>query len=138
MYLLGQGTSIRLFRVRVTVIGFRLMNSKKFGTDWSVLRVNPGIALRSIPGSSSPTGGVDDIDFDPLIRDGNVFGENGDASFSFEIVGVENLLSCQLCITELPALAEHAIDECSFAVIDVSDDGNVSEIISGFKHLRRL
>jgi len=44
------------------------------------------------------------------------------------------LRSCQLSVAELPALAEHAIDECSFAVIDVSDDGNVSEIISDFGH----
>jgi len=90
------------------------------------------------PAEVGVTGRVDDIDFDPLKRDGNVFGKNGDAPFPFKIVGVENLLSGQLGIPELSALPEHTIDERSFAVIDVSDNGNVSEIGAEFGHLRRL
>jgi hypothetical protein len=48
-------------------------------------------------------------------------------------------LTGQLGIAELSALPEHTIDESGFAVIDVSDDGNVSEVISDFGHFcRRL
>jgi len=44
------------------------------------------------------------------------------------------LRSSQLGIAELSALPKHTIDEGGFAVIDMSDDGNVSEIISDFGH----
>jgi hypothetical protein len=86
------------------------------------------------PAEVGVSGRVDDVDFDTLIGDGNVFGEDGDSAFSFEIVGVEDLLTGQLGISELSALPEHTIDESGFAVIDMSDNGNVSEVISNFGH----
>jgi hypothetical protein len=80
------------------------------------------------------SGGVDNIDFDSLIRNSNVFGENGNPAFPFEIVGVEDLLPGKLGIAELPALPEQTIDESRFAMIDVSDNGDVAEIVSYFGH----
>ena len=44
------------------------------------------------------------------------------------------MLPCQLGITELSALSEHAIDKRRFSVIDVGNNGNVAEIGACFGH----
>ena len=41
-------------------------------------------------------GRVDDVDFDALIGDGDVFGKDRDASLAFQVVGIEDLLADKL------------------------------------------
>jgi hypothetical protein len=54
------------------------------------------------PAEIGVTGRVDDIDFHAFVGDGNVFGEDCDAPFPLEIVGVEDLLAGKLSIPKLP------------------------------------
>ncbi len=73
-------------------------------------------------------GRVDDVDLHPFVGNGDILGEDRDAAFAFQIVGVEDLLADELGVAEPPALAQHAIDQARLAVIDVCDDGDVSYI----------
>src|SRR5262249_45285103 len=49
-------------------------------------------------------GGVDDVDFRAAQLQGDVLGEDGDAAFPFEIVGVENAFAAQFALAEQPGL----------------------------------
>ena len=76
------------------------------------------------------SGGVDDVYLRAVVVYGRVFCENGDAPFSFYIARVHDA-SCHLLIfSERTRLFEHAVHERCFAVVDVSDDCNVSQIVS--------
>src|SRR5690606_36522954 len=50
------------------------------------------------------------------------------AGLALQIVGIENAITGQLGVAELSALSQQGIDERRLAVVDVSDDGDVSEI----------
>jgi len=76
-------------------------------------------------------GGIDDIDFVVVVKEGGVFREDGDAALAFEIVGVHDAFGDDLIGAEDAGLAEHGVDECGFAVVDVGDDGDVA---NGFRH----
>ena len=76
------------------------------------------------------TWGVDDIDFCILIKNSSIFGENGDSSFSLNVVGVHDSLSYFLIGTEHTALFQKLIDQSGFTMVYMSDDGNVSYIFS--------
>ena len=73
-------------------------------------------------------GRVDDVDLHALVGDGDVLGQDRDAAFAFEVVGVEDLLADELGFAEPPALAQHAIDQAGLAVVDVGDDGHVADV----------
>ncbi len=66
------------------------------------------------------------------VGHGDVFGEDGDAAFAFEGVVVEDELSAHDLGAEHAGLAEHGVDEGGFAVVDVSDDGDVAEFVATF------
>ena len=76
------------------------------------------------------TWGVDDIDFCILIKNSGIFGENGDSSFSLNVVGVHDSLSYFLIGTEHTALFQKLIDQSGFTMVYMSDDGNISYIFS--------
>ncbi len=63
-----------------------------------------------------------------LIGDGDVFGQDRDAAFAFEIVAVENLIPDELGFAVTSALMQHAIDQAGFAVVDVCDDGHIADV----------
>ena len=72
--------------------------------------------------------GVDDVDARvlPLHRSG--LGENGDAALALEVVGVHRALDLALVVAIDAGLLQQAIDESGLAMVDVSDDGDVSQI----------
>ena len=72
-------------------------------------------------------GSVDNVDFDALVFHRGLFGKNGDASFSFKVVGIHYTFRHSLIFAENAALSEKLIDECGFSVIDVSNNCNISE-----------
>jgi hypothetical protein len=73
-------------------------------------------------------GGIDQIDFYIAIHQRDVFGEDGDSPLTLQIVGVENAIALQLAGAILPALAEHGVDQGGFTVVDVSDDGDITNV----------
>jgi hypothetical protein len=84
-----------------------------------------------LPAEVGVAGGVDDVDFDALVADGDVLGEDGDAAFAFEVVAVEQaVLAGGLALGDVE-LAQDGVDEGGFAVVDVGDDGDVADVGDG-------
>ena len=74
--------------------------------------------------------GVDNVDFHVVISDGGVFGENGYAPFSFQIAAVHNSFFNLLILAEGAALLQKFVNKSGFAVVDVGDDCNVTQVLS--------
>jgi len=74
---------------------------------------------------------VDDVDLDVAEPDGRVLGQDRDAFFALEIHRVQDAFCDVLVLPERSGLPEHRVDERRLAVVDVSDDGDVAEILAG-------
>ena len=64
------------------------------------------------------------------VVDGDVLGQDRDAALALQIVGVEDPLALELRGPELPRLAEHRVDQRRLAVVNVGDDGHVSDVVA--------
>ena len=91
--------------------------------------VHHGKASLHLPAEIGVAGGIHNIDLDPLVYQGGVFGQNGNASFFFQIVGIHNALFHLLIFTEGTRLLEHSIHQGGFSVVNVSNNGDVSDIL---------
>ncbi|GBE30088.1 hypothetical protein BMS3Bbin04_01114 [bacterium BMS3Bbin04] len=81
------------------------------------------------------TWGIHDVDRGPLPIDRSVFGHDGDAFFALEIIAVHNTFLDSLIGTEQTRLMQHPINECSLAMINVRNDGQVAQIFaSSYRH----
>ncbi len=76
------------------------------------------------------SGCIDQIEFvfylSMLVTHSHGLHLDSDSSFSFEVHGVKNLLlhlSFLYCVSEL----KHAVSKGRFSVVDMSDDGEVSD-----------
>ena len=69
---------------------------------------------------------IDQVDLRILLHNGDVLVEDRDAALAFEVVGIEDAICGHLRLSKLAALAEHLIDQCRLAVVDVGDDGDVA------------
>ncbi len=74
---------------------------------------------------------VDDVDGDAAIFHAGVLGQDRDAALAFEVVGVHNAFDHGLIVAKNLGLAQHPIDERSFAVIDVGDNGDIANVGAG-------
>ena len=76
-------------------------------------------------------GRVDDIDVVILIFEGGVFGADGNALFALKIHGIHDALfgGDGLVGAERAGLLEEAIDERGFPVVDVGDNGDISNVL---------
>ena len=94
--------------------------------------VDHGQAALDLTAEVGVTRGVDDVQGDGVITlavsDRHVFGEDGDALLALEIHRVHDSLGDVLADPESSGLPKHRVDESGLAVIDVSDDGEVSEV----------
>jgi hypothetical protein len=75
---------------------------------------------------------VDDVDPRVLPFDRGAFRQNRDAALFFEIVRVHRAFFDALIIAEGARLAEKLVNEGCFAMIDVRDDGDITQ-----GHLKR-
>ena len=57
-----------------------------------------------------------------------VFSQDGDAAFFFEVVAVHHAFIYVLVGAEGAGLAQELVYECGFAMIDVGDDGDVTNV----------
>jgi hypothetical protein len=80
--------------------------------------------------------GVDDVDLRPVVPDRGVLGEDRDPALALEVVRVHHPLFGVLPGPERPGLPEEAVDESRFAVVDVGDDGDVSDLGHGIPSVR--
>ncbi len=61
-----------------------------------------------------------------MIENGGIFGQDRDAAFALELVGIHDPLGEGLIGAKGASLAQELIDEGGFAVIDVGDDSDVA------------
>jgi hypothetical protein len=80
-------------------------------------------------------GGVDDVDLYARVGDGGVFGEDGDATLAFQIVGVEDEAACSIGVAEDIRLLEQTVDQGRLAMVDVGDDGDVAQVGGVERHV---
>ena len=81
--------------------------------------------------------GVDDVDHGlaavgVTAMHGGVLGQDRDALFLLQITGVhQSLHGVVAAVAQRPGLSQHRIDQGRFSVVDVRDDGDVSEFVLG-------
>ena len=73
---------------------------------------------------------VDEVDLRSLPLDGDVLREDRDTAFLLEIVGVEDPFAGELAGSKLSALAKQAVDEGRLAVVDVGEDGDITDVVA--------
>ena len=73
--------------------------------------------------------GVDDVDLDVFVLDGDVLRQDGDASLALLVVGVEHALLYLLVRAEGVRGLQQLVHERGLAVVDVRDDGNVPDVL---------
>ncbi len=73
------------------------------------------------------SGGVDDVDLDVVVADRDVLGEDGDAALALDGVGVENAVLRGGFALRHAKLAEDGVYEGGLAMVDMRDDGDVSD-----------
>src|ERR1700690_375847 len=78
------------------------------------------------PAKITVTRSVDDVDLSAVVFDLGVLRENGDAAFALKVVRVHDALDQFLVGTERATLAKHGIDQSRLAVIDVRNNGYIS------------
>ena len=78
--------------------------------------------------------GVDDVDFRSFVVNCCIFGKNGDSTLTLDIVRVHDTFLNLLIGTENATLFQKLVYQCSFTMIDMGDDGNVSYIFSRCFH----
>ena len=74
--------------------------------------------------------GVDDVDLHTLVGDRDVLRENRNPALTLQIVRVQQAFLCQFRITEQSALLHQRIDEGRFPMVNVGDNGNVSNLFT--------
>jgi hypothetical protein len=90
------------------------------------------------PPKSAWPGRVDDVQLDVAVADRRVLGEDRDALLALEVHRVHDAIGDVLIGAEGAGLPEHGVDERRLAVVDVGDDGDVAEVVSGGGHPLRL
>src|SRR5690606_39242243 len=73
---------------------------------------------------------IDNIDADVVPDDRGRLGEDGDAALAFEIVGIHGTFGDALILAERAGLLQQPVDQRGLAVVDVGDDGDVTELHS--------
>ena len=74
---------------------------------------------------------VDDVELHAVVVDGRVLGEDRDPLLPLEVHRVHHPLGHVLPLAEGAALPQHRVDQRRLAVVDVGDDRDVSEVVSG-------
>jgi hypothetical protein len=75
-------------------------------------------------------GGVDDVDLGVLPPNGGVLGEDGDPALPLQRIGIHHALGDDLVVPEGASLPEQLVDERGLAMIDVGDDGDITNLHS--------
>jgi hypothetical protein len=73
---------------------------------------------------------VDDVDLDPSIANRGRLGEDGDALLPLEVVGVHDQFADLFVRSEDVRLLEQGIDQRRLAMVDVGDDGDISQVVA--------
>ena len=72
--------------------------------------------------------GINQIDLGNAVLQRDVLGQNRNAALTLKIVRVQYASTTQFAFPVLTRLAQHLVYKRCFAVINVGDDGNVSNV----------
>ena len=75
-------------------------------------------------------GGIDDVDFDTLVMNSGILGKNGDAPLPFQRAGIHDARHGFLVVPVDTSLLEQSVHQRGFAVVNVGDNGYISQIVS--------
>ena len=78
--------------------------------------------------------GIDDINLYPVISNCCIFGEDCDATFPLDIIGVHYTLHHFLVFPECTTLFEQFVHQSGFTMINMGDDRYITNIFSGYLH----
>ena len=84
-----------------------------------------------LPAEVGVSRGVDDVHLDPVVNDGGVLRQDGDALLTLQVARVQHALVDRLVGPEGPGLPEHGVDQRGLAVVDVGHDGHVADVVAG-------
>ena len=73
---------------------------------------------------------VDDVDLGVVPADRRILGENGDSALFFKRIGIHHAFFYDLIFAEGSSLTEHLVDEGGLPVVDVRDDGDITNLHS--------
>ncbi len=93
--------------------------------------VHHGECALDLPAEIGVSGRVDDVDLDVAETNRRVLGQDRDALLTLEIHRVEDSFGDVLVRPERSGLPEHRVHEGRLAVVDVGDDRDVTEVVSG-------
>ena len=83
--------------------------------------VNHGKNSLNFSSEIGVAGGVNNVDFCVVVMNCRVFRKNCYASFSFKVIAVHNTLVNNLVCAESAALAQHFVNKCCFAVVNMGN-----------------
>ena len=109
----------------------RLRHHAFFGVDQQEATVHHAEDPLDLAAEVGVAWGVDDVDAGlarlAVPQHGGGLGEDGDPAFALLIIGVHRPFDGGLVGAENAGLRQQLIDECGLAMIDVGDDGDISE-----------
>ena len=73
--------------------------------------------------------GIHDIDLGVLVLNGGVLGQNRNAALPLQVAGVHNPVHHLLVLPVHAALFEHLVHQGGFAVVNVGNNGNISQFL---------
>ena len=88
----------------------------------------------NLPSEVGVPGSVDDVQLDVAVAQRGVLGEDRDPLLALQVHRVEHACRDILADAKGARLPQHRIDERRLAVVDVRDDRDVADVISGDEH----
>jgi len=93
-------------------------------------RVHHGQYPLDLTAEVGVSGGVHDVDAVVIPANGRVLGQNGNAAFTLLIVGIHDPLGAFAASVQGAGLGQQFIDQGGFAVVNVGDNGDVTQILN--------
>ena len=79
---------------------------------------------------------VDDVDFVAFVADADILAEDGDAALALKVIVVEDEFASLLVVAEQFGLMKHAVDQGGLAMVDVSYNCNITNILHEYYVLK--
>jgi hypothetical protein len=73
---------------------------------------------------------INQIDFHTAVMDRDVLCQNRDPTLTFQIVAIQNAFTTQFGISVLATLAQQAINQGCFAMVDVGNNDDVTDVFA--------
>lgn len=73
---------------------------------------------------------VDQVDLDVAELDRSILGEHGDTALTLQLIGIHDQGTGRRGVPKDHALLQQSVDEGRLAVVDVGDDGDVSQVMA--------